>query len=92
AVQSPEIIAARRANERGLNLKIGDIIGFIITKNGRNISEKAELLEFAKDYDAEYYINHQVLPAVMRILAELGVNEDELKGKGKQTGLSDFFS
>ncbi|MCX8166840.1 MAG: DNA-directed DNA polymerase [Candidatus Micrarchaeota archaeon] len=92
AVQSPEIIAAKKANDRGMNLKVGDIIGFIITKSGRNISEKAEILEFAKDYDADYYINHQVLPAVMRIFAELGVTEEELKGKGKQTGLSDFFS
>ena len=41
-----------------------------------------------KKYDADYYIEHQVLPAVMKILRELGVTEDELKYKGKQTGLS----
>ena len=26
----------------------------------------------AKDYDPEYYINHQVIPATMKILKELG--------------------
>jgi len=39
------------------------------------------------DYDPDYYVNNQVLPAVMRILEALGYQEDELKGLGKQTTL-----
>jgi DNA polymerase I len=56
-----------------------------------SISEKAEVLEYAKDYDADYYINHQIIPAVLKILKELGVEEEDLKRGGKQQGLGAFF-
>lgn len=56
-----------------------------------SVSDKAEALELAADYDAEYYINHQIIPSVLRILKELGVSEDDLKLEGKQQGLDAFF-
>ncbi len=90
-VTSPELAAAKKAIERGQK-KVEDIegttIGYVITKHGNSISEKAELEEFAQDYDPEYYIDHQVIPATLKILKELGYNEDELKGKGMQKKLS----
>ncbi|MEM3362342.1 MAG: DNA-directed DNA polymerase [Candidatus Anstonellaceae archaeon] len=55
-----------------------------------NISLKAESIEYAKNYDVDYYINHQIIPAVLRILKELGVNSDDLKMGGNQTGLASF--
>ncbi len=62
------------------------------SKNSKvTVSEKAELLEYAKDYDADYYIDHQVIPTVLKILKELGVTEDDLKVKGKQSGLGSYF-
>ncbi|MFH0817872.1 MAG: hypothetical protein V1909_04530, partial [Candidatus Micrarchaeota archaeon] len=54
------------------------------------ISFKAEALEFAKDYDPDYYINNQVMPSVLKILKELGYEEDDLKFKGSQSSLGDF--
>ena len=54
------------------------------------ISYKAEPVDFAKDYDADYYINNQIVPAAIRVLSVLGVTEDELRGEGKQTGLAGF--
>lgn len=62
-----------------------------MTKKGNSISDKAELLEFAEDYDANYYINKQILPPVLKILKELGYKEDDLKFKGRQTALDKFF-
>jgi DNA polymerase I len=46
----------------------------------------------AKDYDPDYYINNQILPAVMKILKELGVEEKTLVVKEKQKTLFDFMS
>ena len=69
----------------------GSVIAYVITKSGKTISEKAEMAEHAKDYDPDYYINNQVMPAVMKILKELGYDEDELKNKGKQKSLGSFF-
>jgi DNA polymerase I len=56
-----------------------------------SVSDKAELLEYARDYDPDYYIDHQIIPTVLKILKELGVSEDDLKLKGKQHGLESFF-
>ncbi len=62
------------------------------SKNSKaSVSEKAELLEYAKDYDADYYVDHQLIPTVLKILKELGVSEDDLKVKGKQSGLGAYF-
>lgn len=88
--KSPELGAAKKAVREGKKTKEeveGAVISFVITKHGSTISDRAELEEFAKDYDADYYINHQVLPATMRILKELNFDEDELKGLGTQKKL-----
>jgi DNA polymerase I len=88
--KSPELGAAKKAVQKGLKTRDEvehAVIGYVITKHGNSISEKAELQEFAVDYDPDYYINHQVLPATMKILKELDFQEDELRGAGKQNKL-----
>ncbi len=87
---SPELEAAKKAiagNVKAKDELEGATIGYIITKDGNSISEKAEIEETAKSYDPDYYINHQVLPATMKILKELGFSEEELKGTGSQRRL-----
>jgi DNA polymerase I len=91
AITSPEVAAVEKAKKKGMKIKVGSIVGFIITKQGKSISEKAELIEYAKDYDPDYYINNQVLPAVLRILGELGYSEDDIKYLGKQSSLDSWF-
>ncbi len=90
-VISPELSAARKAKARGVPVEKGSIISYVITREGKSISEKAEIADYAKDYDPDYYINNQVLPAVMKILKELGYSEDELRNRGKQKQLGHFF-
>ncbi len=90
-VKSPELVAALKARKRGIPVDRGSVVPYIITKKGANISEKAEYADFATDYDPEYYIDHQVLPAVLKILKELGYKKEDLKFEGKQEGLHAFF-
>lgn len=90
-VKSPELAAAAKGKERGIPFERGSVISYVITKNGKTISEKAQLAEFAEDYDADYYINNQIVPAVMKILGELGYDEHELKSGGKQKKLDGFL-
>jgi DNA polymerase I len=88
--KSPELHAAKKALEEGVKRRDeldGATIGYVITKNGSSISEKAEIEDTAKSYDADYYINHQVLPATLKILKELGFSEEELKTTGSQKRL-----
>jgi DNA polymerase I len=87
---SPELEAARKAIKSGKKTREEmehGVINYVITKHGSTISDKAQLEEFADGYDADYYINNQVLPATMRILKELDFSEEELKNLGKQKKL-----
>ncbi|MGC8571746.1 MAG: DNA-directed DNA polymerase [Candidatus Micrarchaeia archaeon] len=88
--KSPELIAAKKAIDSGFRTKEeieGVVISYIITKHGSSTSEKAEIEGIAKDYDPEYYIHKQIIPATMRILKELGIEESELSNEGKQKKL-----
>jgi DNA polymerase I len=90
-IKSPELSAAKKAAKAGRHIEKGMMIGYVITKKGASISDKAQLAELAKDYDPAYYIDNQVLPSVLKILKELGYSEDDLKFKGEQKGLDAFF-
>ena len=89
AVTSPEVAAAQKAIAAGIPVEVGTLIGYVITRRGKTISEKAQPVELATDYDANYYIENQVLPSVLKIMKELGYDESDLKMEGKQLKLSD---
>jgi DNA polymerase I len=90
-VISPELGAAKKMMARGIKVGMGTLIAYVVSKGGRNISDKAEPLDTATNYDAEYYVNNQIIPSVLKILKELNVSEQELANAGKQSSLSDFF-
>ena len=80
----PHVKAAMKARDRGRPVGEGTVVAFVITKGRGSISDRAEPLEDVKpgQYDPEYYINNQVLPAAMRVLKALGYEEKEiLSGK-----------
>lgn len=90
-VASPELTAAKKMLAAGINAEKGTMISYVVGKSGKTISEKAVPLELAKDYDADYYINNQILPSVMKIMKELGYDEHSMKFGGKQKSLDAFF-
>ncbi len=91
-IVSPEVSAVKKARAAGVDVAEHSLIEYVITKQGKSISEKASLIELVKegDYDADYYVNNQLLPAVLKLLGALGTDADDLKAKGKQKGLMDF--
>jgi DNA polymerase I len=90
-IASPELSAAKKLVRAGLPAEKGTVISYVVGKSGKSISEKAEPLELAKDYDPDYYINNQIMPAVMKIMKELGYDEYSMKVGGKQKSLDSFF-
>jgi DNA polymerase, archaea type len=87
----PHVAVAKKMAESGYLISPGTVIEYIITQGNGIIRERAKTVKEAKNYDSEYYINHQILPAVSSIFAVLGYSEEDLLGKGKQKGLGDFF-
>ena len=87
----PHVAAVKKARERGKEVFTGSIIEYIVTSKGKSISDKAELAEFAKDYDKEYYINNQIIPAVISIFESLGYDRDQLINGFKQRKIDEWF-
>ncbi len=87
----PHVVAATKLKRAGYHVKPGTIVGYIIRKGAGSVSERAEPVELFKgEYDEEYYIERQVLPAVLPIFESLGYREtDLLKPRGQKT-LFDF--
>lgn len=89
--KTPHSEAAKRAIKRGKDVGAGDIIAYVVTRNGGDaISDRTELVEYADNYDARYYVEKQVIPVALRVLKVFGYTEDQLLGKGKQSGLGQF--
>ncbi len=88
----PHIAIAKRLQARGVKVKPGMIISYIVLRGDKKISDRVILLtEYNPSkhkYDPDYYINNQVLPAVLRILEAFGYRAEDLKyQKTKQLGL-----
>jgi DNA polymerase I/DNA polymerase-2 len=88
----PHVIAAKKAAARGRPMGEASMVSYVITKGSGIISERAEPAEDAENYDPEYYVNNQVVPAVMRVLATLGCTEEDILSDGEvQYSLSSFI-
>ncbi len=78
--KAPHVAVARRLREQGVKIRSGSIIPYIITNKGNTISEKARFAEEVgeKEYDVDYYIHNQILPAALRVLRVLGYDEKNI--------------
>jgi len=89
----PHVAAAIKAKKAGYNVFPGIMMRYVVTKGKGSISDRSYLYEQAinenKEYDPEYYINNQVIPAVKNILAVLNIDEKEILNQN-QTSLGKF--
>lgn len=90
---SPHVAIARKMQAQGTTIVPGTLIEYIIVKGTGLIRDRAKLPEEVKmgDYDASYYLNNQILPAISSIFAVLGYKEEELVGEESQIKLGEFF-
>ncbi len=84
-VSAPHISAARRLLEMGGRVEVGDKVGYVIVKGGGPISSRAYpyIAVKVEDIDSDYYVDHQIIPASLRILEYFGVTEKQLKTSSK---------
>jgi len=87
----PHVTIAKHMRDLGLPIREGALIEFVIAKGSEKlIRDRARLPDELKpgEYDIDYYIDHQLLPAVESIFAVFGISSDELNKK--QKSLKDF--
>lgn len=91
---SPHVIAAQRMKEKGLPIDAGTLIEYYISepkeKKTKLIRDRVKLPDEKGDYDIEYYLKHQILPAVENIFQVFNIDINEKIDKKKQKKLSDF--
>lgn len=92
----PHVIAARRIEEHGIRVSRGTIIQYIIVKGKGSISQRAVPYEYSEgyEYDKDYYINNQMIPAIERIMYSFGYTKKDLEDMAKgevQQSLDAFF-
>ena len=98
--ESPHVTIAKKMRELGLPVDIGMLMQYYIaedngkkTKSGKSkllIRERAKLPDEKGEYDIDYYLKNQILPAVENIFEVFNVNTSELLDGKKQTKLGDF--
>ncbi len=91
---SPHVIAAQKMKELKIPLEEGNLIEYYIAetkgKDTKLVREKVKLPEEKGEYNIEYYLERQILPAVENIFQLFNINTKELIDGKTQKKLSDF--
>lgn len=91
---SPHVKIARKMKQQEIPVNIGMLIKYYIAENKENkkalVRERAKMPEEPGEYDIDYYLKNQILPAVENIFEVFDVNVKELLEGKKQMLLGDF--
>ncbi len=92
---SPHVIAAKKMREREIPVSQGNLIEYYIAEENSNkksklVREKVKLPDELGEYNIEYYLERQIIPAVENIFQIFDINLNELIKSKKQTSLNDF--
>ncbi|MBD3163871.1 hypothetical protein GF323_01615 [Candidatus Woesearchaeota archaeon] len=90
--KAPHVTVARRMKEKGFKIGPGAKIRYIVAEGEGKVGERAKLPSDVQpgEYDTEYYVHNQVVPAVERIFGLLGYGKEELVREKGQKRLEEF--
>ncbi len=94
----PHIELAKKMSNRNPSEapKVGDRLGFVITRGSQMLSKRAEDPNYVEKHkipiDSNYYLYSQLLPPIERIFDAVGVTTGEILGEGRQTNITDIAS
>ncbi|MFH1316007.1 MAG: DNA-directed DNA polymerase [Candidatus Woesearchaeota archaeon] len=88
----PHVAIAKKMIEKGIQVRAGSPIKYVIVRGSGKIREKARLPDeiSQEDYDPDYYVDHQIIPGVEKIFAVLGITKDDILSED-QSKLDSFF-
>ncbi len=88
----PHVMVAKKLREKGIHMGVGSVINFVIAEGEGMIRDRAKSIEECEegDYDTDYYINNQIIPAVKMIFEAVKFNTDELGTESEQRSLGSF--
>ena len=74
--------------EAGIPIKQGNLVEYYIAETRERkklVREKVKLPDEKGEYNIEYYLEHQILPAVENIFQVFGVELNEIIGEKKKS-------
>ena len=85
--EAPHVAVARRMEKAGMPVARGMPVSYIVVEGKGKISQRCRIPEECsqQDYDAAYYIEHQVIPAVEKILEVFGFTKESLLAEKTKT-------
>ena len=92
-LRSPHVIAAKKMKEKEIPIGEGNLIEYFIaeTREKKKLVRDKVKLPFEKgEYNIEYYLERQILPAIEKIFQVLGINIKEITEGKKQMTLEEF--
>jgi DNA polymerase I len=93
--EAPHVVAAKRMIEAGYRVQTGEKIGYVIVKGSGRVSSRAwpYFMVRPDQIDVDYYIDHQIVPAALRILSYFGITDKQLKAAAVgQRSLFEFLA
>jgi len=87
---TPHVVAAQKIKEGGKPVDIGMLITFFIAETREKkalVREKVKLPDEKGEYNIEYYLNNQLLPAVENIFQVFGIDVNDVAKGSKQKTL-----
>jgi len=91
---SPHVTAAKKMQDLGLPVSPGMMIEFYVSeipgKGKKLVRDRIKLPSDPGKYDIEYYINHQILPAVENIFEIFNINLKQTAEGKNQKSLMEF--
>jgi DNA polymerase elongation subunit (family B) len=92
---SPHVIAAKKMREQAIAVDEGNLIEYYIAeipdKKSKLVREKVKLPNEEGEYNLEYYLDRQILPAVENIFQVFNIDVKELINKKNQNQLSKWM-
>ena len=90
---SPHVIAAKKMQEKEIPVSQGNLISYYIAETREKkklVRDKVKLPLEKGEYNIQYYLERQILPAVENIFQVFNVNIKEIIDGKKQMTLGDF--
>jgi DNA polymerase elongation subunit (family B) len=90
---TPHVIAAKKMIAQEIPLSEGALIEYYIAQTktkSKLVRDKVKLPNEEGEYDIDYYLDRQILPAVENIFQVFGIKIKEIIDGKRQTSLSDF--
>lgn len=89
----PHVAVAQKMKMNGTEVGAGSLIKYVVVEGTGRIRDRAKPFEEVKkgDYDANYYITHQIIPAVESLFAVFGYSRENLLSSVSQSSLSGFM-